>query len=366
MILMILLYHGLSFADDAKKNKEKTFKSLNASAQVGAIYRAPIKYRDNLYFLASSGTLYKSDSKFKKLTSLFQTTKKTISALERDNNILYFGDGLHHDEISFLYAYDMKKNKLLFQKKIKGHIEKKPIIYKDKVIFSSGRGGLIALNKKTGESIWKLSRNLTKALHIDSTPVIVKDKMFFTSIYENKGLYSAEPKSGKILSFYPSKEDIKNDLLVFGKYIISFETKALIDSKDRNISTLMRVFDTQKKKFIKDLKLRGHNFFIQKTDNDFVNIALSSGDIVRVSIPELKTTYLNLYPEPFMSSSFKYNKLDCFFSTLGRFSCYDSKGSKKKESRDILRAAFGDIAVVDGSIYIPTKSGYLLYKPEDK
>lgn len=361
ILTFILFYHSLSSFAIESKSKTITKNNINATAQMGPVYRSPVSYNNQLYMLASSGTLFKADKNLKKLKALFQTEKKTISGILLKDDILYFGDGLHEDRNSFLYGFDLKKEKLLFKSQVNGHIEKYPIAFNKSIIFSAGDGGVVSIDGVTGKTNWKITRNSTKPIHVDSTPVLIDKTLYFSSIYKNKGLYCADVRTGKITCFLPLDSDIKNDLIHVGDHIVSFDTTAKSGDKDRNKPTTMRVFNPKTKKFIKRVELRGHNFFISAGKGQNLTMGFSSGDVIRVSVPELKISYLNVYPEPFMSSSFKYKDNDCLFSTLGRLNCYDKAGKVVLENRDNMRAAFGDVAVINKRVYIPTRIGYLTY-----
>lgn len=356
-VLILLFINNISFA--AKITQPK----ITEIGQMGSVYRPPVKIHKNLYILASSGTLFKTDLNLKNQTPLFQTEKKTFSGILKIGSTLFFGDGLHHDKSSFFYAFDIAKNKLKFKIPVKGHIEKFPIKYKNNIIFSAGIGGLISIDAKTGNVMWKITKDVTKVLHIDATPILKGSTLYFSSIYNHKALLCADADHGKLTCSHPTKLGIANDLLDYGAHLVSFHTTAKATTKKYETPTLLKIFSLKDKKYIKEIKLRGFNFFLNKSDPKVLNLAMSSGDIARINIPSGKIAYLDQHPEPYMSSSFKFNDNDCFFSTMGRFSCYNSAHKRVLETRDVLRAAIGDITNIDGLFYIPTRVGMLLFKP---
>jgi hypothetical protein len=359
-VLILLLINNSAFG------QTKALPAPSEVGQMGSVYRPPIKVGSHLYILASSGTLFKTDLNLKNQMPLFQTEKKTFSGILRDKNILYFGDGLHHDKASFFYAYDLVKNKIVFKLPVKGHIEKFPIKYKKNIIFSAGIGGLISIDAKSGKVMWKITKDLTKSLHIDATPIIKGSTLYFSSIYNHKALLCADADHGKLTCSHPTKLGVANDILDYGKYLVSFHTTARSTTKKYETPTLLKIFDIEQKKYIKEIKLRGFNFFINKSRENQINLATSSGDIIRVEVPSGKVSYLDQHPEPYMSSSFRLDDNDCFFSTMGRFSCYNSAHKRVTESRDVLRAAIGDISKIDGKFYIPTRIGMLIFNPKLK
>jgi hypothetical protein len=339
-------------------NKDNSKEELISN--IGPVYRKVLPLNDKVYFLASSGVLYEADSDMKKSIPLFQTVNKTMSGIVSKGDLLFFGDGLHHDKVSFLYAYDIKKKKIRYKTQVKGHIEKYPIIYKDKLIFSAGPAGIHAINLKDGKEIWKIERNGSRRLHVDSTPVIVGTRLYFTSLYENKSLICANIETGKIECEYIMQGSIKNDLILIGNYLVALETEATFENTNRKMPTILNVFSLKENKIIKKINLRGYNLFASHKDDIDINLAMSSGDIIKVEIPSGKIKYLDLFPEPFMSSSFKRNGYDCFFSTMGREVCYNKNNKRIIEKREKFRTSVGDITTIGKKVYIPTRVGYLV------
>ncbi len=109
-------------------------------------------------------------------------------------------------ERSLLIAYDHKGEKV-WDKELgvwesqHGH-GTSPIIYKDKLILAHdhlGKSFVLALNKKTGDEIWKTPRKSDRAAY--GTPCLVevdgkKPELLFTS--KSHGISSIDPDSGKM------------------------------------------------------------------------------------------------------------------------------------------------------------------------
>ena len=171
---------------------------LEVRKKIGPVYAQPVTYKDDIFFLATTGGLYKGSAK-SPFKSIFRTKLKTVSGIGQDKGTLYFGDGLHDDENSNFYSYDSENKKLNYQIKLKGHVEKTPVVLDDTVIVGLGPGGVSALKKQTGEVIWNLKEVNKKILHVDSTPVVLGGRVFVGSIYEFKAIICVDLKSGKVI-----------------------------------------------------------------------------------------------------------------------------------------------------------------------
>lgn len=356
-LLFVVVFSCNSFSKNYKPNK--------SSFTIGAIYTSPIKFNKKLYFVSADGVLFESDLQGNNAKALFKTMKKSISGIVESNGILYFGEGLHFDEITYFHAFDPVKNKLLFKYKVNGHIEKTPVIYKNMIIFSAGKGGLIALEKETGDLIWETKKmNISQKLHIDAIPIIHKGTIYVAAIYDNKGLLCLDLETGKVTCFIKTKFDIKTDLVFKYPRLVGLGTSASFAEKDRLKPSILYSFNIKSKKIEKEHKLRGHNYFFNYLNikTGYMFFGMSSGDVLRIHIENHDLKYLDVLPEVFKSTGFKYAGNDCLISTRGVFVCYDKNHKRIKTSKNFVRTSVGTNSRINKFIYLPTRFGYLTLK----
>lgn len=325
--------------------------------KVGPVYAPPAEYKDSLYFLGSTGGLFKTDKDFGNFKDLFKTNLKTVSGLLLDQGILYFGEGLHDDKKSDFYAFDIEKSKLLFKTSVKGHVEKKPVLVGDLVITGIGPGGLVAMDKKEGALKWTLDTVEGKKLHIDSTPLVAGDKIFVGSIYDYKGVVAIEASTGKVLWATATDKSVKTDLRLAGDKLVTFGTEASFNTEKRDIPSDFLVFDSKTGKKLVSKELRGSNLFPQLISGGEVFASLSTGDVISIEIKNGNVTVIDQVPEPFLASTFKRAGQNCAVSVMGRAFCY--KGKKKMLSENLNENVLGWIeSAPKGSIFLPTRIGY--------
>jgi outer membrane protein assembly factor BamB len=325
--------------------------------KVGPVYAPPAEYKDSLYFLGSTGGLFKIDKEFGNFKDLFKTNLKTVSGILLDQGILYFGEGLHDDKKSDFYAFDIEKSKLLFKTAVKGHVEKKPVLVGNLVITGIGPGGLIAIDKKSGEIKWTLDSVEGKKLHIDSTPLVSGDKIFVGAIYDYKGVLSVEAATGKVLWATATDKSVKTDLRFAGDKIVTFATEANFTNEKRDIPSDFLVFDSKSGKKLVSKELRGSNLFPQLISGNEVFTSLSTGDVITIDLKKGDVKVIDQVPEPFLASTFKRAGQNCAVSVMGRAFCY--KGKKKMSSENLNENVLGWIdSAPKGSIFLPTRVGY--------
>lgn len=333
-------------------------------AMLGPVYGPPTLYKGKIYILGSSGLLFESKDLTQKAEKIFQTKLKTVSEPVRDGNILYFGEGLHDDKESSLYAFDLDAKKLLFSVPVKGHIEKRATIVGDDLIVGLGPGGLASFNKKTGKENWRLIKDKEKTLHIDSTPILYKDSVLVGSIYDYKAILSVKIKGGAINWSTTTEKSPKSDLVVADEKVVAINSDGDLNSKNREIPSDFVVLDAKSGKQLFTKPMRGSNFFPQLVDNNVAFVSLSTGDLITIDLKTQKLTPIDQYAEPFLSSTFKQGKELCAISVMGRLFCYENfKLSRKKELGEVVIGkivANPSVTAEVGSdkIYYPTVIGY--------
>jgi hypothetical protein len=358
-ILLIILFGISSFSafTGEKANAKK------ARIDIGPTVHAPIAFKKNLYFLGTTGNLFKSDKAISKIKNIFHTDQTSVSDLTLDGDTLYFGDGLHDAKQTHLYHFSISKNKLLKKVSLKGHIQR-PINFDNETIYvGHGPGGISAINKKDYSIKWNLNKISKKNIHVDSQILLLDDKACFNSIYTTKAFICVNKKTGKLISKIDFKESPKMMLSQVGDFIIGATTKAdLLKSKFDIPSTLFFI-NSKTMKLDHKKELRGFNFFApKKINDDEFFITISTGDLLTYSIKNKKITFVGEFPEPFISTPFMMGTDLCAIGIMGQLLC-NEKGktryhvTKKKRHFD---SPIGVIRQIDGKTYIPSRIGYLI------
>ncbi len=347
--ILLLGCIGLASSDDTS--------NIEFRKQIGPVYNPPVVYKGNLYFLASTGILYKGLSNLTSVKNIFQTKLNSVSGIILNDGVLYFGEGLHDDNKTNLYAYDVIENKVLFKTEVAGHIEKTPSIFKNLVIVGLGPGGISAFDSKTGKAVWAISEYEGKKIHVDSTPIVDDEKIYFGSIYENKSIFCHDANSGKYIWSVAMAKSPKADLVLSGEKLVSIATEADFSNKNRVVPSDFVVLDLKTGKILLSQPLRGYTVFPQIVEGGEAFVSLSTGDIILVNIETGKIKVVDQFPEPFLASTFKRNDDFCAASVVGRLVCYKNNVATKKDK--LGDAVLGNITKkIDGKIYLPTRMAY--------
>jgi outer membrane protein assembly factor BamB len=354
-VLLACLSVGLVSTSLAKSEKKVDPSPLRK--RIGPVYSPPVALKDNLYFLGSSGALYESNLDQTVAKEIYKTSRRTVAEILLEGTTLYFGDGMHEDKRSTLYAFDLKAKKLLFKVSVDGHIEKKPAIKGDLLITGLGPGGLTAFDKHSGKIIWNMRTADGKALHIDSSPVIRGNDLFVGSIYDQKMILCVRLNDGKIIWKYETAKSPKSDLLLSNDKIVSLTSDGKIDSEDREVPSDLIVLEADTGKLVFKKPLRGSNYFPQLISNDKAFVSLSTGDIIDVDLKNGNINPVDQYPEPFMASTFQFQNQNCAVSLMGRLFCY--KGGKLSYKRELGEINIGKVASeINHRIYLPSRAGF--------
>ena len=132
-----------------------------------------------------------------------------------------------------------------------------------------------------------------------------------------------------------------------------------VDTNRKQPSELL-VYDLEKKKYTVEKPLRGYNFFTPLVQGEEVFLGMSTGDILKINYKSGKLTYLDLFPEPFMSTGFQWQDDLCLMSTMGRLACYNGKNKRVTEKRKAVRTIVGETRSLAGKVYLPTRIGYFI------
>ncbi len=332
-------------------------------SKIGPTLNSPTEYNGELYFLATTGILYKSDYKISKVEQLFKTKTTTITDILINNNKVYFGEGLHSTKKSFLYEFDLASKKITNKIELEGHIEKKPTIFSNTIYVGSGPGGFHAIDLSTFKIKWSLTKSNKNELHVDSTPVIYKDQVCFTSIYKYKAIVCAS-LLGKIDFAIEQTLSPKGDISLWKNYLYGFSTDADMNSMEFKKESNFYSIDLDKKKIQATKNLRGYNFFspLQMKDEKLM-INISTGDILYLNVLTGGIGYIADFPEPFVSSPFKIENSFCSIGIMGKLVCYEEKKDKFIMSKDqrFFDTVVGSVGKsINGKIYLPSRIGFLI------
>jgi len=352
-ILFAVLYTGTIWATGTTDVKNV----------IGPTMNPPIDFRSQIYFLPTTGVLYKSDYEITKPAKLFQTEKSSVSALLLDGSNVYFGEGLHDDVTSNLYAFDLIKEKLFFKLQLPGHIERAPLVTKNMIYVGIGPGGMVAIDKKTQKILWKKEKIEEGALHVDSTPVLHNGNLCFTSIYSFKGLVCLSEKNGDKTLVVPLKSNPKSEIQISGIYLFGMAMDADMASAKWEVPSQFYVIDLITKKKVAEKELRGFQFTkTTEVSSKERFVALSTGDLLILRLPELSINYVGEMSEPVASNPFFMNNFYCAISLMGKLACFkrlENKFELMKEQK-LLQVVVGEIGYIRGKLYVPSRMGYII------
>jgi outer membrane protein assembly factor BamB len=130
-------------------------------------------------FGSADKNIYGLDAASGKLLWKYPAKEAVLGAVTIDGNIAYVGASDHT-----MRALDVKTGKLLWEyAEIKGYIETRPLIYRNKLIFGAWDTNMYALDKNTGRLLWTWNNGLPR-MHFSPAavwPVAAGGKVFFTA-----------------------------------------------------------------------------------------------------------------------------------------------------------------------------------------
>lgn len=152
--------------------KQWSFRSNNR------IVGTPAVADNRVVFGSADKNIYGLDARNGKLCWKIEAAEPVLGAVRIDNGIAYIGASDHT-----LRAIRIKNGELLWSyNRVKGYIETLPLIEGDKVIFGAWDSTLYALDKHSGEELWKWTGGLTR-IHFSPAavwPVAADGKVFIT------------------------------------------------------------------------------------------------------------------------------------------------------------------------------------------
>ena len=360
-LILFVIFFLSSFSTFAKLPSDKI---LTNRVKIGPTINSPIEFQGKIYFLANTGVLYESDYDMSEVNDIFKTDLSTFSALTESDGVLYFGEGLHEHNKTHLYAFDLKNKKLVFKFPTEGHIERPPVIHENIAYIGFGQSGIGALDLQTNKLIWQKKTIKNGKLHVDATPVIFNGMLCSVSIYDFKGVFCLNPKDGSEVFDLKMTLSPKSEVGLSGDLLFGYATEASMNDLKFNTESNFYIVNLRDKKILKEVKLRGYNFFapLILPDNN-VFVTLSTGDLITINLTSGVITYVGEFPEPFISNPFLIDGALCAIGIMGQELCYKpvKNGYALTLEKRYSESPIGQIKnKINKKYYIPSRIGYFL------
>ncbi len=217
-------------------------------------------------------------SKFNFYKKKFKKIKKNLNLIVEDN-IIYISDN-----IGFLYAFDYKKNKLVWAKNYKVPFRSNLKIFQNKLIAATQNNGLYFFNKTTGDIIRYIPTEETIFKNDFKNNLSLNEKYtYFLNTYGS--LYAIENKSMRIKWFLNLNQsfDLNPSNLFRGNILINHKNNIILSSNQ--FTYIIDIDNGQikhKKNFsslIKPLVIENYLFLITK-NNLLIATDLNDGKII--------------------------------------------------------------------------------------
>jgi hypothetical protein len=351
LILAFALFIGVATAA-TKSNRTK----------IGSTFTAPISYNGKYYFVAKSGVLFESEKDFSKLTQLYVGKKLSIGSATLSGDLFIWGDGLHNDQKSTLHIFDLKNRKLLKDIEVSGHIERAPLVHGGTIYFGQGPAGVHAIDAQNFTTKWELQVHENKKLHVVSNIIPFEDKICATSIFDLKGVFCINTKTGKIVQFAQLMRDPKSEITAWKNHVVGFATEGDLSKAKWDIPSDLFIYDIKTDKIKMSKELRGFNIFAPEISGDEAFVTLSTGDFILVNLIDGKITFLGEFPEPFTNNPFKKGNDYCAVGMMGKYLCYGriQTGFIITIDKRLPESVLGRVSLLDSKLVAPTRQGFLV------
>ena len=331
-------------------------------ARIGSTFTPPLEAGDKYYFVATTGVLYETDKTINTITKLYDGKKQTLGSMILHENRLYWGDGLHTDEKSFLHVFDLKTKKMLKEISLEGHIERAPLIHGRSIFIPTGPAGLIAYSLDDFKLKWWAKDYQGKKLHIDSNLLMVGEKICATTVYDLKGVICFDAKNGKATQFSQLTRDPKSEISIWKKHVVGFATEGNLTKPKWDIPADFYLYDVENDKMKMSKELRGFNFFAPVIQGDEAFIALSTGDFILMELPSGKIHFMGEFPEPFSNNTFMKGQEYCSLGIMGKYRCFTKtkSGFALSTDRRLFETVIGRISFEKGRLIAPYRIGFII------
>ena len=264
---------------------------------------------DNLILSDVKGNIIIYSTKEKKISQKFNFYKKTHKSIIKNLNLVIKNEIIYvSDNLGYIYAYNYKKNKVLWAHRNKTPYRSNLKIYKNKVIASDQNNNLFFLDIITGKEVKKIPTEQVNFSNKFINNIIVnEEKIFFLNSYGT--LYSFDEKMNMIwfvnlnqkLEESPSNIFFSNEIIVFEKNIFILTNNQFYILNKLNGSVLFK-------------KNLGSNLspLIFK---DYVFLINNDNLIVGFSIKEKKIIYSYNFEDEYKIDS-KFKKISYFINYM--------------------------------------------------
>ncbi len=206
-------------------------------------------------------------SKFNFYKNNFKKIKKKLNIVV-EKNIVYVSDN-----IGYLYAYDYRKDKIIWAKNYKIPFRSNIKLINDKIIASTQNNNLYFFYKKNGDTIKMLpTEEITVKNQFVNNLALVDNSLFFINTYGT--LYSIDTNTMKVKWFLNLNQsiDLNPSNLFFGTVIVQHNNKIVISGNqstyiiDSNTGRLL----SKKNFFLKTKPVILNNYLFLVTNNNLL------------------------------------------------------------------------------------------------
>ena len=218
------------------------------------------------------------EKKFNFYKKKFKNIKKKLNIII-ENGVIYVSDN-----IGFLYAYDYKKDLVIWAKNYKVPFRSNLKISKNKLIASNQNNNLFFYDKKNGNILKMIptEETIIKNKFINNISLI-NDNTFFLNTYGS--LYSINNNNMKIIWFLNLNQslDLNPSSLFFGSEVIIKDKRAVISTNkflyviDINTGSIQH-----KRNFSAKVKpiIVGDYLFLLSKNNLLINMNIKTGEVI--------------------------------------------------------------------------------------
>lgn len=195
-------------AAPASGKKFWTFRDGLARAGFAA---SPAVSGNRIFAGSDNRQLYCLDAHSGQVLWKFQAACSLFASPAIDRNLVFLGEGLHHDNAAKLYCLDANSGTKLWEFATKGHIEASPTVTQGAVYFGAGEDGVYCLDT-SGRQIWHHPN-----VHVDMTPALTDQGLFFGTFYGENAFYALDASTGQLLWKTPAPYNVGSSPSTDGK-----------------------------------------------------------------------------------------------------------------------------------------------------
>ncbi len=159
------------------------------------IYGTAAIKNNRLVFACADGIIYCLNSLNGGLKWKHKTMRPNVAVPVIENNIVYIGGS-----DSTFRAIDLKSGKLIWKfEGLKGYVESKPLITRDKIVFTAWDQTVYAIDKYDGSLVWTWAEGRPHVLYSPAAcwPVSANDKIFITA--PDRFMTAIDAENGKTI-----------------------------------------------------------------------------------------------------------------------------------------------------------------------